>query len=258
MMRRITAILLLVVTAFTFTYAAAGTRYDEFVGEIKKNQDLIDKYEKQNADLQAYLDAVASGDQEQWEAARKLAGVTRALLFRGDENEVDVIENQLKTNNSLIEYSEISIEILERKKLLYYKAVVQNDTEDVSAFLKNGLPTYPQDICDNLYLLCAKVEMEPGLLTDKEVIRDYTGDCYLVTAHVDQQNDSDTFVITINGQQARATFENGNPPVGQDVNIYFTPFIIDSDGLPYLVVTNDESEYDIYYRMRPRKEDDDV
>ena len=258
MTKHVTAILLIVVMIFSFTYAAAGTRYDEFVEEIKKNQKLISQYEKQNIDLQAYLDAVASGDQEQWEAARKLAGVTHALLFHGDENEVEVVENQLKTNNSLIEYNVISIEILERKKMFYYKSVVQNDTEYISDFLKNGLHTYPQDIFDNLYLMCAKVEMETGLLTDKEVIRAHAGDCYLVTAHVDQQEDSDTFIISVNGQQARATFKNGNPPVGQDVNIFFTPFIIDSDGLPYLVVTNEESDYDTYYRMRPRKEETDV
>lgn len=258
MTKHVTAILLIVVMIFSFTYAAAGTRYDEFVEEIKKNQKLIGTYEKQNVDLQAYLDAVASGDQEKWEAARKLAGVTHALLFHDNENEVEVIENQLKTNNSLIEYNLISIEILERKKLLYYKSVVQNDTEYVSDFLKNGLQTYPQDICNNLYLMCAKVEMEPGLLTDNEVIRAHAGDCYLVTVHVDQQEDNDTYIITINGQQARATFKNGNPSVGQNINIFFTPFVIDSDSLPYLVVTNEESDYDTYYRMRPRKEETDV
>lgn len=254
MKKRIVALLSVVVFLFCGHYALAWTAYDEYKAEIAKAEKNIEKYENENAEMQAYLDAVESGNQEAWEAARKKAAVLNALLMHKDGSEVDAVKSQIKTNESMIQYYRNQIEYDQHKMDIYFHAYILQDLDAVNEILKNGNRTVPEDISDNMYCAWPCTEIPEGMLTDKIILGKNRGNVYLTPATVTEHVKDSIYYVDIGGIIAEAKFVKDRVSVGETVNIYFTPFMMENETLAFIVVGDEEKNIDGYHSLRIREE----
>lgn len=254
MKKRIVALLSVVVFLFCGHYAVAGTAYDEYKAEIAKAEKNIEKYESENAELQSYLDAVESGNQEAWEAARKKAAVLHALLMHKDGSEVDAVKSQIKTNESMIQYYRNQVEYDQHKMDIYFHAYILQDLDAVNEILSNGNRTVPEDVSDNMYCAWPCTEIPEGLLTDKIVLGKNRGNVYLTPATVTEHVKDSMYYVDIGGIIAEAKFVKDRVSIGETVNIYFTPFMMENETLAFIVVGDEEKNIDGYHSMRIREE----
>lgn len=254
MRRKLVVLLSVVVFLFCGHYAVAGTAYDEYKAEIAKAEKNIEKYENENAELQAYLDAVDSGNQEAWEAARKKSAVLHALMMHKDSSELDAVKSQIKTNESMIQYYQNQVEYDQHKMDIYFHAYILQDLDAVNEILSNGNRTIPEDVSDNMYCAWPCTEIPEGLLTDKIVLGKNRGNVYLTPATVTEHLRDSIYYVDIGGVIAEAKIENCRVSVGETVNIYFTVFMMENENLAFIIVGESEKNIDGYHSLRIREE----
>lgn len=255
MKRKIAALLSVVVLLLCGHYAVASTVYDEYKATIAEAEKMLGSYEKELEGLQAYVDAVDSGDQAAWEAARKHYAVSRALLFNKDVSELEAVQNQIKTISSMIDYEKEKINVSRHKMDLYFNAYIKKDTEAIDKILNNGYRTIPEDISDNIYLAWPYTEIPEDLLTDKDVFLQNRGNVYLATVTVIGNAYKTVYYVDINGVTAEASFKDAEVSEGEVLNIYFTPAALETETMFYLRVGPTESEADMYYSMQLKEEE---
>lgn len=253
MKKSVIAMLLFVVILFSSNYVIAyANAYDTYKEDAKKAEEVMRKYEEENTELQAYLDAVASGNQSAWEAARKKSAVSKAVMMNSGKSEVDAVKNQISTNEMLIKNYRSRFTIAEHKADIYFHAYILQDTVAINAFLSNGLRTIPADISNNIYYTWPSVEVPEGCFSDESVFYKNCGNVFLATATILDNSEKSVYLIDINGEQARAMISNENVDIGDIVNVYFTPYIMGKDALPLIVVGAQEEEIDYYHYMREK------
>lgn len=252
--RKIIALLSVVVLLLFGHYAVAGTAYDEYKATIAKAEKVVDEYTQKNSELQAYLDAVESGSQEKWETARKAPAVMDAIRMHKDVPEKDAVKSAMETNQSMIDINQNKIDVSEHKMDVYYHAYILQDLDAVNAILANGNRTVPEDTSGNIYYAWPYTEIPEGLLTDNSILGQNRGNVYLAPATVSEKVKDSIYLVDIYGTTAKAKFETGSVSIGENVNIYFTAFMMESDALAYIVVGSDESTIDSYHALRTQEE----
>lgn len=248
-------ILSVVVLLMCWHYAAASTVYDEYKATIADAEKMLSKYEKEKADLQEYLDVVASGDQEAWEAARKKSAVLHALLMHKDMDEVEAVKSQLTTTESMIRYEQGKINVSRHKMDLYFNAYIKQDMEAINQILSNGNRTVPEDITGNIYLAWPYTELPENLLTDKKILFQNVGNVYLAPVTVLENAYSTVWFVDIYGVKAEVSFKEIPVREGETINLYFVPAGMETETMSFLLAGPPESTIDMYYNMQKKEEE---
>ena len=253
MRKSVIATLLLVSLLFSLHYALAYTQYDKYKSEITSAEKRKSGYEKENAVLQKYLDAVDSGDREKWEEARKSSAFLNATMFHKDLDEVEAVKAQIATNNWMIEYENYKIELNKTKMDIYYHGYILKDTESINAVLNNGNRSIPSDISGNVYYSWPNTELPNGLFTDQAVIQKSRGDVFFAPATILSKSFSGdkAYYVDIYGTKVDAVFHcEDEIEIGDTVNIYFCVMSMLSETTAIIMVGDDEETIDIYRHMR--------
>lgn len=253
MSKAVKGILLVVALVFFCHNASAGTAYDTYKADAQKAEDMLKKYDADNADLQAYLDAVDSGDQAAWETTRKKSAVSYAIRLNSDKSEVEAVKYQLSLNESMAKIYRSRIAVAEHKADIYFHAYIIQDTAAISEFLSNGLRTIPADISGNIYFAWPSLEIPEGLFSDEDVYCQNCGNVFLATATIIKQTEKFVYLVDINGKEARAMITDEPVSIGETVNVYFTPFIMGKDVAPLIVVGAPEDTIDLYHSLREKE-----
>ena len=253
MRKSVIAILLVVVVMFNFTYTSASTMYDTYKKEVEKAEKVISNYQKYISDLQIYLDAVDSGDLEQWEKARNSYAFLNATMYNKDKKEVDAVRAQMDLYKSLLSYNKITLEMNKQKMNIYFNAYILENNEEINSILNNGNRAIPSDISGNIYYAWPYTEIPGDLFNDRESLRKYIGNIYLAPATVLERDKDDNLLIDIYGVKAHARIcSNDNVNTGETVNIYFMPYGMRDDGTPYVLIGEKEETIDALHNMRPK------
>lgn len=252
MRKSVMAILLVVATLFSFHYAKAATAYDTYKADAQNAEETLQKYEEENVVLQAYLDAVASGDQSAWESARNKPAVVHAIQMNSDKPEVDAVKSQLSLNDSLAKIYRTKYSVAQHKADIYFHAYIIQDTTEIEEFLSNGLRTIPADISGNIYYTWPSIEIPEGCFSDEAIYKQNCGNVFLATATIIEMTERAVYLVDINGEQVRAMIADEPVTIGETVNIYFTPFIMGNDGSPLVVVGAPEATIDNYHLLREK------
>ena len=250
MRKSVIAALLVVAMIMGIHYASAGNSYDEFKATVKKSEETIAKYEKENEVLQEYLDAAESGDQAKWETARNKADVRNAILMHKDKEEIDAVRSQMETNNILINMAKADMIVAQHKMDIYYHAYILKDLDAVKEILGNGNRTIPENLSENFYCAWPYTELPDGFFTVEDVFNDNRGNVFLMPATILEAFENKEFMLDLNGVKVRALVYDDRAAVGETVNAFFTPLRVEKDSTPFIVVGAEESLIDIFHQMR--------
>lgn len=227
----------------------SASQYDKYKKDFEEAKGLITQYEAENAELIEYLDAANSGDRARWDKARLLPAVIRSMIFNAGETEIDTVKDALNRNNSLISVYKRAASVAQHKMDIYYNAYILQDMEAINLILNNGYRSIPDDISDNIYYAWPYTILPEGLLTDKTVLSMNTGNVYLTPATIVNQVSESTYTVNIDGIRSYAIIKNDYVSVGETVNIYFTPFIMDHESVAHIIVGESEKGIDSYHAL---------
>ena len=250
-MRKPVIWILLIVVFVVFAHnCSAANLYDEYKDVIQKNEKEIKELEEDNEALQAYLDAVDSGNLEEWEKARDVSAVRHAILWNKDKSEIDAVKYKINSNDALIKFCKHKIEISQNKMNIYFHAFILQDMDKINEILDNGNRTIPADISNNIYYAWPFTELPDGLLTDPNILGRNRGNVYLAPATILEHIKDSLYYVDIYGIRAEAHFVNESVSVGETVNIYFSPVIMETTDLSYIAVGESEDHIDSYHIIK--------